>query len=71
MHFSSVYKAELGAPNNSSLGTHVPRLAILVAERFCAPAGIREVLGSILGHAFRHSRSEYSVVFSETRVDTG
>ena len=31
----------------------------------------REVPGSFLGRACRPSRSEFSVVFSETRVNTG
>ena len=34
-------------------------------------AGRREVPGSITGCACRPCRSEFSVVFSETRVDTG
>ena len=34
-------------------------------------ASRREVPGSFLGHACRPSRSEFSVVFSETRVNTG
>ena len=33
-------------------------------------SGRREVLGSILGRACRPRRSEFSVVFSETRVNT-
>ena len=33
--------------------------------------GRREVPGSVPGHACRPSRSEFSVVFSETRVNTG
>ena len=33
--------------------------------------GRREVLGSNLGRACRDSRSEFSVIFSETRVNTG
>ena len=33
--------------------------------------GRREVPGSILGHACRPSRPEFSVVFSEIRVNTG
>ena len=33
--------------------------------------GRREVPGSFLGRACRPSRSEFSVVFSETRVNTG
>ena len=34
-------------------------------------AGRREVSGSIPGRACRHSRSELSVVFFETRLNTG
>ena len=34
-------------------------------------SGRREVPGSIPDHACRPSRSEFSVVFSETRVNTG
>ena len=33
--------------------------------------GTREVPGSIPGRAYRPSRSEFSVVFTETRVNTG
>ena len=33
--------------------------------------GRREVPGSNIGRACRPSRSEFSVVFSETRVNTG
>ena len=33
--------------------------------------GKREMPGSNPGSAFRHSRSEFSVVFSKTRVGTG
>ena len=42
-----------------------------VAERFCAPTGRREFPGLILGRVCRHSLSEFSVVLSETRVNTG
>ena len=35
-----------------------------------AQAGRREVAGSIPGRACRPSRSEFSVVFSETRINT-
>ena len=42
-----------------------------VAERFGACTGRREVPGSILAPACRLSCSEVSVVFSETRVNTG
>ena len=34
-------------------------------------SGRREVLGSIPDHACRPNHSEFSVVFSETRVNTG
>ena len=35
-----------------------------------AQSGRREVPGSFLGHACRPTHSEFSVVFSETRVNT-
>ena len=38
---------------------------------FALKIGRREVPGSILGRACRSSRSEFSVVFSETRVNMG
>ena len=34
-------------------------------------SGRREMPGSTLGRAYRPSRSEFSLVFSETRVNTG
>ena len=37
----------------------------------CSKTGRREVPGSFLGRACQPSRSEFSVVFSETRVNTG
>ena len=42
-----------------------------VAERFCAGAGKREVSGSIPDLGCRPSRFEFSVIFSEPRVNTG
>ena len=42
--------------------------ALPVAEWFC---GRREVPGSIPDRASRPSRSEFSMVFSETRLNTG
>ena len=42
-----------------------------VAELFCARTGRREVPGSVLGRACRSSRSEFSVVFFEIRVNVG
>ena len=42
-----------------------------VAERFCARTDRREVPGSSLGRAGRRSSSEFSMVFSETRLNTG
>ena len=42
-----------------------------VAEKFCARSGRREVQSSIFGRACRPRRPEFSLVFSETRVNTG
>ena len=39
------------------------------AEWFCGRNGKQDVPGLILGHAFRPSRSAFSVVFSEIRVN--
>ena len=44
--------------------------ALPVAERFCSRTGRREVPGSIVGRACRPSRSELSLVYSETRINT-
>ena len=55
--------------NRSSNDNPVLHLAPSVAERVCAQTGRREVLGSILCRACRPSRSEFSVVFFETRVN--
>ena len=50
-----------------SKGTEAPQ----VAERFCLRSGRQEMSGSIPGNACRPSRSEFPVVFSETRSNTG
>ena len=42
-----------------------------VAKWFCARTSRLEVLGSILNRTCRPSHTEFSVVFSETRVNTG
>ena len=42
-----------------------------VAERFCAQTGKRQVPSSNPGHACQPNRLEFSVVFSENRVNAG
>ena len=42
-----------------------------MTECLCTQTGLPEVPGTNTGHARRPSRSELSVVFSETRVNTG
>ena len=46
-------------------------MALPETEWFCTQTGRREVPGSNLGSACRPSRSQFSVVFSEIRVNTG
>ena len=65
----------LGKP---SVERMVPGKAWMSSCPFLAPevaalkkTGRREVPGSFLGRASRPSRSEFSVVFSETRENTG
>ena len=42
-----------------------------MGERFPFKFGKWEMLGSILGRACRPSRTKFSVIFSETRLNTG
>ena len=42
-----------------------------LAERFYSQTGRLEVMGSILGCACRPCRLEFSLVYSETHVNTG
>ena len=57
--------------SNPGLGMNVKLSFLLVAARFRAKNYDQEVSGSILGRACRPSRSEFSVIFSETRVNMG
>ena len=66
-HFQFIFKMFQALHANLSIIILPPP----VAERFCTRTGRREVLGSILGRACRPRRSEFSEVFSKTRLNTG
>ena len=57
--------------SNPGLGMDVKTVRPRPHQWLRSKTGRREVPGSFLGRACRPSRSEFSVVFSETRVNTG
>ena len=62
----SIYNIRHTPMDDSKISYNPP-----VAELVTLKTGRREVPDSIPGRACRPNRSEFSVVFSETRVNTG